>query len=275
MKLRIAYLYPTLMNIYGDRGNIICLKKRCQWRGINVKVKEISLKNLLKPQDFDLLFGGGGQDRQQKIIAHDLQKKKNSLKEAAEMSKPMLLICGSYQLFGYYFKPFQSPPIPGINILDVYTIASKKRKIGNIIIKPINNQLSTISYQTVGFENHSGNTFLTTKAANSPTPGVKSSNTPGVFLGGNSLTRPLGKVIKGFGNNGQDKTEGAVYKNVIGTYLHGPILPKNPHLADWLIKTALEVKYQHKIKLKKLNDSQEWQAHHTAIQRTFQPHRLW
>lgn len=242
MNLTIAHLYPDLLNIYGDRGNIICLKKRCQTRKIKVKVVKISINNLLKPQTYDLFFGGGGQDRQQLIVAKDLQKKKKVLKQEADRGVPMLTICGTYQLFGHYFKTHTGIKIPGISIFNAYTLASHQRKIGNLTIKT-----HLLNPQTlVGFENHSGNTFINLSSA----------------------SKPLAKVIKGFGNNGQDKTEGAVFKNVLGTYLHGPILPKNPHLADLLIKLALEVKYQKKISLKPLDDSLEWQAHKAVLKKT-------
>ena len=252
MNLVIAHLYPKLMNIYSDIGNIICLKKRCQWRGIEVSVIPVGIGQEYDWQKYDLVFGGGGQDRQQEIVSQDLLKKKKALKDAAESGVPMLTTCGTYQLFGHYFKTHQGVKIPGIGIFDIYTIASHQRKIGNIVIKinpllithhpsPIIHHPSSIIHYLVGFENHSGNTFL------------------------DQSTISLGTVIKGFGNNGQDKTEGAVCKNCIGTYLHGPILPKNPHLADWLIGTALERKYQKKINLDPLDDVLEWQAHDLAI----------
>jgi CobQ-like glutamine amidotransferase family enzyme len=245
MLLNICHLYPDLLNIYGDRGNIICLLNRCQWRGIKVKISNISLNDQLKPKKYDLFFGGGGQDRQQLLVSQDLQKKKKALKQEADRGAPILTVCGTYQLFGHYFKAHDKTKIPGISIFDAYTIASNIRKMGNIVVKinPKNLKLShSKTLSLVGFENHWGNTFL-------------------------NKTAPLGKVIKGGGNNSEDKTEGAVYKNVIGTYLHGPILPKNPHLADWLIKKALEVKYGRKTTLKPLNDSLEWQAHQKAVKR--------
>lgn len=247
MKLRIAYLYPELMNIYGDRGNILCFLKRCQWRGIETEVKKITLKDPLLPGNFDFYFAGGGQDKEQILVAKDLQTKKKSLKEEADRGVPMLLICGSYQLFGHYFKTFDDKKLLGISVLDCYTVASKKRKIGNVMVKP---DKSIIKNYLLGFENHSGNTFLKS----------------------DSQTQPLGKVIKGFGNNGKDKTEGAIYKNVLGTYLHGPILPKNPALADFLIKKALETKCQKKITLKPLDNKSEEQAR-TAFLKRFLPLR--
>lgn len=244
MIIRIAYLYPELMNIYGDRGNILCFLKRCQWRGIKTEIKKITLNEEIKTNDFDFYFSGGGQDKEQILVSNDLQKKKAVLKKEADRGVPMLLICGSYQLFGHYFKTFEGKKLPGISILDCFTTASKIRKIGNLVAKNTNRKLA-INQSLIGFENHSGNTFLKS----------------------NSQTKPLGKVIKGFGNNSKDKTEGAVFKNVIGTYCHGPVLPKNPELADFLIKKALETKYQKDIILKTLDDKLEEKTRQTLLKR--------
>ena len=248
------------MNIYSDMGNIICLVRRCQWRGIKVEVEPVSIGQTLDWKKYDLFFGGGGQDRQQLIVSQDLQTKKKALKEAVDVGLPMLTTCGTYQLFGHYFKTHEGVKIPGISIFDAYTVASNLRKIGNIVI-----QFSIFNFQfsnkVVGFENHSGNTFI--EKIKNPSQGL-------VGLGPKQLTIPLGHVLKGFGNNGTDKTEGAIFKNCLGTYLHGPVLPKNPHLADWLIKTALERKYKKPIKLTPLDDILEWQAHECASQRTWE-----
>ncbi|PIS09650.1 glutamine amidotransferase [Candidatus Beckwithbacteria bacterium CG10_big_fil_rev_8_21_14_0_10_34_10] len=252
MKIKIGHLYPDLLNIYGDRGNIICLKKRCLLRNIKVEVISVSPGDSIKEKEFDLFFGGGGQDRQQEIVANDLQKKGGILKAEAKRGVPMLTICGTYQLFGHYFKTHDGKKIPGISLFDLKTIASFKRKIGNIRIninKKAINIDQNISKKLVGFENHSGNTYITNISQQ------KEKN----------KTFTLGKVEKGFGNNGEDKTEGAVFKNVIGCYLHGPVLPKNPHLADFLIKKALEIKYGNKIKLKELDDNLEWLTHRKAL----------
>ena len=233
MELTLVHLYPDLMNIYGDLGNVTALRFRCAKRGIKLKVRNLSVKEKLTPGSFDLVFGGGGQDRQQIVVSRDLTTKKAALIQAAKTGIPMLTICGSYQLFGRYFKPFRGPRLAGIGIFDAYTVASKQRKIGNILIK-------TALGELVGFENHSGNTYLKDK------------------------TQALGRVIHGFGNNGQDKTEGCRIQNAFGCYLHGSLLPKNPHLADYLIKAALETKYQKPVKLKPLDDQLEWQAHRTS-----------
>lgn len=233
MELTLVHLYPDLMNIYGDLGNVSALRWRCQQRGIKLKVKNVSLKDKLIPNSFDLVFAGGGQDSQQIVVSQDLSTKKSALIQAARAGIPMLTICGSYQLFGRYFKPFRGQSLKGIGIFNAYTVASKQRKIGNILIK-------TSLGELVGFENHSGNTYLADKR------------------------QALGKVIRGFGNNGSDKTEGCRAQNAFGCYLHGSLLPKNPHLADYLISTALAIKYQRKVKLKALNDRLEWQAHRAS-----------
>ncbi|OGE41629.1 glutamine amidotransferase [Candidatus Daviesbacteria bacterium RIFCSPLOWO2_01_FULL_36_8] len=241
MKLIIGYLYSDLMNIYGDTGNIIALTKRAEWRGIDVEVKHISIGDSLKPGTVDLFFFGGGQDQAQIEVAKDLQKKATVLKAEVEKGVPILAICGGYQLLGEFYLPRLASgkagkPLPGINIFQSYTEASNDRMIGNIVIQ-------TQFGKLVGFENHSGKTYLKRGAL------------------------PLGMVIKGFGNNGKDKTEGCIYKNAIGCYMHGSLLPKNPVLADWLLKKALEVKYRKDITLKPLDDSLESSAHQSAVQK--------
>ncbi len=237
MNLTIGYLYGDLMNIYGDTGNIICLQKRCEWRGIEVKVKQISIGDKLKNDEVDLYFFGGGQDQNQIDVAKDLvTSNKAQVIRDVERGVPLLSICGGYQLLGEYYAPFEGPKLEGLGIFPAYTKASHDRMIGNLVI-------STEEFsQLVGFENHSGKTFLKNGA------------------------QPLGKVAKGFGNNGEDNTEGCIYKNAIGCYMHGSLLPKNPALADWLIKKALEVKYGKEIELEPLNDDLESQAHDKAMQ---------
>lgn len=232
--LAIGWLYPELMNTYGDRGNIIVLQKRCEWRGISVKIKRLDVgfdqKQLIT---CDMLFMGGAQDRQQQIIAEDLMKKKHILKNMIKNGIPGLYICGAYQLLGKYYKEADGTIINGLEIFDLHTISPGvdfSRQIGNVAIRALNSQL------IVGFENHGGRTYLERQVES------------------------LGKVIKGYGNNGEDQTEGAIYKNSFGTYFHGPILPKNPEFADLLIKLALEKKYNSPIDLSPLDDSLETQA---------------
>ena len=236
MKLVIGYLYGDLMNIYGDTGNIIALKKRAQWRGIEVVIKIFTIGNKFSKGDADLFFFGGGQDQQQELVAKDLKTKAKVLKAEIERGVPLLSVCGGYQLLGEYYKPHNGLKLPGIGLFQAYTLASYDRMIGNIVIDSMFGKL-------VGFENHSGKTHLKKGAI------------------------PLGMVIKGFGNNGKDKTEGCLYKNAIGCYMHGSLLPKNPKLADWLIKKALELKYGKSIELEPLDDSLELQAHQKAIQK--------
>lgn len=240
--LTIGWLYPELMNTYGDRGNIIALSKRCNWRNIKTEVLMLNIgfdKSDLKK--CDLILMGGAQDTQQEAVSKDLFEKKDPLKDLMENGTPGLYICGAYQFLGNYYKEANGKIIGGLNILDLYTEnpgADKKRLVGNIVIQP-NFELPTTTYPLqpiVGFENHGGRTYL----------------------GKNIL--PFGKVIKGFGNNGKDGLEGAVYKNSFGTYLHGPILPKNPKFADYLIQKALELKYKSDIELERLDDTLETQA---------------
>lgn len=267
MKLTIGWLYPDLMSTYGDRGNVISLIKRCRWRGIKVKLKEISLENKASEvSQCDLLFMGGAQDRQQKLAAYDLRKNKGPvIREMIENFIPGLFVCAAYQFMGRFYRPAEGEDIPGLGIFDLYTIhpgKNKPRCIGNIVTKITNDKLLITNFgrrressdthrvsrhysisTLVGFENHGGRTYL------------------------GKRVKPLSKVIVGFGNNGEDKTEGCIYKNAMGSYLHGPILPKNPQLADYLIKLALEKKYGSKIKLEPLDDSLEWQAHKIMLKR--------
>lgn len=236
MKLTIAHLYPQEMNIYGDRGNIIALVRRCEWRGIRAEVRPVEVGAKFDFESADIIFGGGGQDRGQLLVGEDLLKHEQSLKEAAVDGVAMLLICGTYQLFGRGFTTIEGHRISGIGVFSAETVGSNHRMIGNIIVESSFGRL-------VGFENHSGETLL------------------------DEGQEPLGKVIKGFGNNYSSGHEGAIYQNAIGTYLHGPVLPKNPALADHLIQKALERRYSNKVKLKRLDDSLERKAAQTASQR--------
>ncbi len=210
--INLLQLYPRDMNIYGDWGNTLVLKKRLEWHGYNVNLLAYNPGDTF-PKDVDLIVGGGGQDSGQSVIGTDLLKIGDRLKELAEADVPMLMVCGLYQQFGHFFKTRQGEIIRGIGLLDVETVGGDERLIGNIVTT--NDQFGLI----VGYENHSGQTTLGQKAI------------------------PLGKVIRGAGNNGRDETEGARYRNVIGTYLHGSILPKNPAIADWLIERAVVRKF--------------------------------
>jgi len=246
MELRIGYLYSDLMNIYGDRGNVITLIERCHWRGIDTKVTEISIGDDLDPSAHDLYFFGGGQDREQIAVAADLQQEKGEvLRQAVENGAALLSICGGYQLLARYYQPFDAARIPGVGLFDAWTEASYLRMIGNLLITispELTARIGNVPHTLIGFENHSGKTYLGTGC------------------------KPLGRVMVGYGNNSHDKTEGAVYKHAIGCYLHGSLLPKNPHLADMLIVWGLTHHYG-EVDLSLLDDSLEWHAHHAAMKR--------
>ncbi|MBI2195800.1 MAG: cobalamin biosynthesis protein CobQ [Candidatus Levybacteria bacterium] len=234
LSLTIGWLYPDLMSTYGDRGNIITLQRRCEWRNIKTQIRRLDVGfDEKRLATCDILFMGGAQDTQQKIVSRDFSTEKRILlKKLIEAGIPGLYICGAYQFLGKYYKEADGTIIKGLGILDLYTKnpgENSPRLIGNIAIKILSTTL-------VGFENHGGRTYIADKEL------------------------ALGKVVKGFGNNGEDRTEGIMYKNSVGTYLHGPVLPKNPKLADFLIAKALEVKYENKIKLEPLDDTLELKA---------------
>ena len=234
-KLVIAHLYPREMNIYGDGGNILALVKRLEWRGYEAEVRPVEVGEPFDFSQADIVFGGGGQDRGQLIVGADLLGRGDALRKAAADGMPMLVVCGLYQLFGRAFITSDGQELPGLGIFHATTQGAKQRLIGNIIVESPFGRLA-------GFENHSGATLLE--------PGQN----------------PLGKVIKGHGNDAKSKHEGAITENVIGTYLHGPILPKNPVLADHLLMTALQ--RRHGItKLVALDDTLELAAAHTAADR--------
>jgi len=241
LTISVCHLYPDLMNLYGDRGNIIAFTRRCEWHGIKTVVQSVTLNQVVDFTTFDFIFMGGGQDREQQAICYDFQQVKGtSLHEAVEAGVALLGICGAYQLLGRSYKTGEGLELPGLNILDVWTEAGHRRMIGNIVEE---SDLFPGGPKTlVGFENHSGRTFLGPKV------------------------RPLGKVLVGYGNNGEDGTEGAVYQHAIGTYLHGSALPKNPWLTDLLITWALERRYG-RVSLKELDDSLEVRAHQAARRR--------
>lgn len=240
-RIRIGWLYPEYMNLYGDRGNIIVLTQRSRWHGLDPVVTQVRLGETADFGQFDLLMMGGGQDREQSLIADDFMKVKgSSLADAIEDGLAVLAVCGGYQMLGKYFKTHTGEMIRFTGILDLWTEGGHERMIGNCVVE---SDLFGGTRTIVGFENHSGRTYL-----------------------GKGL-RPLGRVVKGYGNNGSDRTEGVVYKNTVGTYLHGSILPKNPHLADWLIQRALDRRYGGEVKIGKLNDDLEMRAHEAIIAR--------
>ena len=240
MELKICHLYPDILNLYGDQGNIICMKKRLEWRNIECSVTEVSIVESAKFTDFDIFFIGGGQDFEQEILLGDLAGgKADEIKAAVADGKTFLTICGGYQMLGSYYKTWDGQMCDFIGAIDYYTVGAKDRMIGNFMYKcGAESGGSTV----VGFENHSGKTFL------------------------GSGVSPLGTILSGYGNNGEDKTEGVRYNNVFGTYSHGPVLPKNPQLTDFILKTALSQKYT-SFDFEPLDDTFENNANEYMIKR--------
>ena len=242
--IKIAHLYPEVLNLYGDRGNILCLKKRLEWRGIDCSVTEVKLGDNDSLTDYDLFFIGGGQDFEQEVLLNDLKSGKGeNIKAAIESGKTFLCICGGYQMMGHYYETKEGDKMQFLGAIDLYTKGSDVRMIGNYAFRmdPKSSGLKK-AIDIVGFENHSGHTYL-----------------------GNGINA-LGTVLAGYGNNGEDKNEGVHYKNVFGTYSHGPILPKNSEFTDYLLKTTLETKYG-KAELSDLDDKFEKLAHDTILEK--------
>jgi len=234
--LRLGHLYPSLMNVYGDRGNIICLQRRCALRGTRLEVTPLEVGDALVPDAYDLLFMGGAQDHEQRLVAADMASlKAGPLREAVEADVPFLGVCGGYQMAGRFYRGDDGTELPGAGVFDAHTLhpgAGSKRLIGNLTAEWERGTL-------VGFENHGGRTYL----------------------GPNC--QPWAKVVRGFGNDGVSGYEGARYRNAFGCYLHGPVLPKNPTLADELIALALRRRYG-KSELTPLDDAFESRAHAAA-----------
>lgn len=265
LTLTLGHLYPDQLNLYGDRGNILTLRWRCQQRGIELRVVGLGIGDALAPDEYDLLFIGGGQDREQEPVAQDLfEVKRIGLWAAIENDMPVLAVCGGYQLLAHYYRPAHGPDMRGLGVFDAWTIHKGSRTprcIGDIAI-------SWNGRTLIGFENHGGRTHLGT-------------------------AQPLGTVLKGYGNNAEDHTEGAVYRSAFGTYMHGSLLPKNPHFADHLITLALRRTYgiddipaplaygtngaapaeeprpasERDIALSPLDDHLEWEAHAMILER--------
>jgi CobQ-like glutamine amidotransferase family enzyme len=235
MRLRLVHLYPDLMSVYGDRGNVLALVRRAQWRGLDIEVGELSLGDTLDPGAADLIFFGGGQDREQAVVSPDfLQQKGPAVREAVERGAALLAVCGGYQLLGQTYTTVDGQELPGAGLFDVRSVPGPRRHIGNALIET---DLDGTRRTLVGFENHSGRTYL-------------GPDTP-----------PLGRTVVGAGNNGEDGTEGAVYKSAIGCYLHGSLLPKNPWLADRLLADALAHRVGSRVDLAPLDDRLENEAH--------------
>lgn len=241
-ELRVCALYPELMNIYADRGNLLLLERRCRWRGIGFRLCSSSLGDELDPDGADLFYMGGGQDRDQRLCAFDLaERKRDALHEVAARGGLILAVCGGYQLLGHSYQ-LGEESLPGAGLVDLWTVRADnggsdagQRLIGNVAIE-VTLEPARSPAVLAGFENHGGRTHLGEGA------------------------EPLGRVLRGHGNNGQDGYEGVRDRGIIGTYLHGPLLPKNVWFADWLIQTALGLRQP----LPPLEDELEQRAHAEA-----------
>lgn len=240
MELTLAYLYPQHMNLYGDRGNVLALQYRSLKRGIAFHIIEIEIGQSVDWPHVDLVFMGGGEDAHQAKIYEDFFSRKDALSDALSLGLPMLAVCGAYQLLGHEYRTADGQTLPGIGYIDVVTNASNRRLIGDVVCE---SDLPLNPKTLVGFENHGGRTFLGERA------------------------QPLARVQLGHGNNGEDGTEGAVQGHVIGTYLHGSLLPKNPHLTDLLLTWALQWRTGTSWDLPALDSSWEMAAHEVIAKR--------
>jgi CobQ-like glutamine amidotransferase family enzyme len=241
MKIRVGHLYPDYLNIYADRGNIAVLARRAAWRGHELEVRGISVGDPLRPDAYDLLYVGGGQDREQALIADDLVARGDSLRASLDGGAALLAVCGGYQLLGRSYRDFHGADLPGTGIFPLETVAGERRMIGDVLLEC---ELEPGERRTLaGFENHAGRTRLD--------PGAE----------------PLGRVIAGFGNDGESGYEGCRVGRAIGTYLHGPLLPRNPWLADWLLAQALARQLGDPPTLDPLPDELESEAHAVSARR--------
>ncbi len=238
MKLTIHHLYADMMNLYGDRGNVISIKKRCEWRGIEIEVLDVGLGEKIHPTGRDIYLFGGGQDREQALLAEDLSGSKGAdLRAIVDDGGVVLGVCGGYQLMGHSYETLEGENLPGVGIFDLHTRPGKPgepRLIGNVLVS-VSAPETSETREVVGFENHGGRTYL------------------------GSDTEPLGRVVAGYGNNGEDGTEGVRRLNAYGTYLHGSLLPKNPWLTDQLILNALR-RTDSSFELEPLDDAAERNA---------------
>lgn len=237
MKIKILHLYPDLLNLYGDKGNIECMRKRLEWRGIDAEVVAYTCDDSgFDLSDVDIVFIGGGSDREQKIVCHKLLKHKKELKSYVEDNGALVAVCGGYQLLGKYYKTADKT-IEGLDILDIYTEQGKKRLIGNIVL-----EARFMNRKIVGFENHGGRTYI-------------------------GKHKPLGRVVYGYGNDEKSGAEGVVYKNVVATYLHGPLLPKNPGLCDYILTNAIKRRHPEFGGLSNIDDTLEDTANKYIVNR--------
>jgi lipid II isoglutaminyl synthase (glutamine-hydrolysing) len=241
LKVVVGHLYPDYLNIYADRGNMAVLARRAGWRGIELEYRPVALGERLRPGEHDLLYIGGGQDREQALIAPDLAERADELKEAVSEGAALLAVCGGYQLLGRFYRDRSGAELPGTGLFDLHTIAGERRLIGDVLLEC---ELEPGVRRTLaGFENHAGRTVLGPDAA------------------------PLGRVVAGFGNDGESGYEGCRRGRALGTYLHGPLLPRNPWLADWLLAQALARTLGEPPALQPLPDGVERAAHAVAAKR--------
>jgi lipid II isoglutaminyl synthase (glutamine-hydrolysing) len=241
MKVVIGHLYPDYLNIYADRGNIAVFERRAAWRGIELEVDELGPGDEVRPGAHDLLYIGGGQDREQALIAPDLAAKGESVKAAVQAGAALLAVCGGYQLLGQFYRDRSAAELPGVGLFPLHTVAGERRMIGDVLLEC---ELEPGARRTIaGFENHAGRTYL------------------------DSGAEPLGRVVAGFGNDGESGFEGCRVGRALGTYLHGPLLPRNPWLADWLLSQALAHRLGEPPQLEKLGDSLEMEAHAVSSRR--------
>jgi lipid II isoglutaminyl synthase (glutamine-hydrolysing) len=242
MKIRVAHLYPDYLNIYADRGNIAVFARRAAWRGHELEVDAIGMEEPVRPGAHDLYYIGGGQDREQALVARDLAAK-DGLREAVEAGAALLAVCGGYQLLGRFYRERSGAELPGVGVFPLHTIAGERRMIGDVLLgcEHVTGERRTLA----GFENHAGRTILDSDA------------------------EPLGDVVAGFGNDGESGFEGCRVGRAIGTYLHGPLLPRNPWLADWLLGAALAHRTgaAEIVELELLPDTVEREAHAVSSER--------
>ena len=240
-RIRVGHLYPDYLNIYADRGNIAVLERRAAWRGLRLDVTSIGVGDRLDAGAHDLLYVGGGQDREQALIAPDLAARREALSEAIEAGTPVLAVCGGYQLLGRSYRDQHGDEMPGAGVFPLYTVAGDRRMIGDVLLEC---ELDRGERRTLaGFENHAGRTYLDEGA------------------------EALGRVIAGFGNDGESGYEGCRVRNALGTYLHGPLLPRNAWLADWLLARAVERQTGELPRFEPLPDELERQAHAVSARR--------
>jgi lipid II isoglutaminyl synthase (glutamine-hydrolysing) len=241
MKIVVGHLYPDYLNIYADRGNIAVFSQRAAWRGIDLEVEPIGVGDEVRPGAHDLLYVGGGQDREQALIAPDLAAKRDRIKAAVAGGAALLAVCGGYQLLGRFYRERSGAELPGAGVFPLETVAGERRMIGDVLLDC---ELDPATRRTVaGFENHAGRTYLDEGA------------------------EPLGRVVAGFGNDGESGYEGCRLGNAIGTYLHGPLLPRNPWLADWLLARACEHRGGDVPAFAELPDELERRAHAVSARR--------